>query len=50
MTKFNKQITQALGYYVYALIDPFTKKIFYVGKGAGNNRAFDHLKASKNDY
>lgn len=49
MTKFNKQITQALGYYVYALIDPFNKKIFYVGKASGNNRAFDHFKASKNE-
>lgn len=47
MTKFDKQITQALGFYVYALIDPFNNNIFYVGKGSGNNRAFDHLKASK---
>jgi hypothetical protein len=46
MTKFDKQITQALGFYVYALIDPFNNNIFYVGKGSGNNRAFDHLKAS----
>ena len=49
MTKFDKQITQALGYYVYALIDPFNNKIFYVGKGSGNNRAFDHLKATKTE-
>lgn len=49
MTKFNQQITQALGYYVYALIDPFNKKIFYVGKASANNRAFDHFKASKKE-
>lgn len=49
MTKFDKQITKALGYYVYALIDPFKNEIFYVGKGSENNRAFDHLKGSKGE-
>ena len=47
MEKFDIKIKKALGHYVYALIDPFTDKIFYVGKASGNNRAFDHLKSSK---
>lgn len=46
MEKFEQKIKKALGYYVYALIDPFTDKIFYVGKASGNNRVFDHLKST----
>ncbi|MDH0450858.1 hypothetical protein [Shewanella sp. GD04112] len=42
--KFSQRVKEHLGFYVYALIDPFTGKIFYVGKASGNNRAFDHLK------
>jgi hypothetical protein len=51
MKNFNKKIQEALGHYVYALIDPFDNIIFYVGKADSNNRAFDHLKESskKND-
>jgi hypothetical protein len=47
LDKFDQQIKKALGHYVYALIDPFTDKIFYVGKASGNNRVFNHLKSSK---
>ncbi len=47
MEKFDLKTKKALGHYVYALIDPFTDKIFYVGKASGNNRVFDHLKSSK---
>ena len=47
--KFSKKLLEHLGYYVYALIDPFDKKIFYVGKASGNNRAFNHLKKSKQE-
>lgn len=49
MNTFDLKIKKALGHYVYALIDPFTDKIFYVGKASGNNRAFDHLKKTKLD-
>jgi hypothetical protein len=49
MKKFSFKTTQALGHYVYALVDPFTKEIFYVGKASSNNRAFDHLKPSKEE-
>ncbi|WCL50779.1 LEM-3-like GIY-YIG domain-containing protein [Leptospira sp. GIMC2001] len=47
MKKFNKKIQEALGYYVYGLIDPFTKRIFYIGKGGKNSRPHEHLKPSK---
>jgi len=47
MDKFDIKVKKALGNYVYALIDPFSDKIFYVGKASGNNRVFDHLKSAK---
>jgi hypothetical protein len=37
---------EKLGYYVYALIDPRTKKVFYIGKGKGS-RIYAHLEASE---
>lgn len=49
MLKFNKNVQKALGFYVYALIDPFSEQIFYVGKASSNNRAFDHLKSSSSE-
>ena len=43
----NKKLSQPslekIEAYVYALVDPRNGKIFYVGKGNANNRAFDHL-------
>jgi hypothetical protein len=38
-------IAQALGFYVYAYIDPRDESIFYIGKGLGS-RATAHLKDS----
>lgn len=49
MKGFSKLTQKALGYYVYGLVDPYTGKIFYVGKASANNRAFDHLKSSSKE-
>ena len=45
--KFNAKVLEKLGYYVYALIDPFDNKIFYVGQGT-NNRVFEHFSEAEN--
>ena len=34
--EFRQKVKEALGYYVYALVDPRDWKIFYIGKGKGN--------------
>ena len=40
---FDNLTASKLGYYVYALVNPLTSKVFYIGKGY-NNRVFAHVK------
>jgi uncharacterized protein len=49
MMNFSAMTKQHLGHYVYGLVDPINKAIFYVGKASANNRAFDHLKATADE-
>lgn len=44
--KLSQSTIEKLNYYVYALIDPRTNKVFYVGKGKGN-RIYAHVEASE---
>ena len=46
--KFSHKVKEALGYYVYALVDPRNSKIFYIGKGK-ENRVFQHAKCVLED-
>lgn len=49
MEGFSPLAQEALGDYVYLLINPLDDKIFYVGKGK-YNRVFDHAKATPLDW
>ena len=42
ITEFPQSVIERIQFYVYALSDPRTKKVFYIGKGAGN-RVFAHV-------
>lgn len=44
---FDRKTCVQLKNYVYVLIDPEAKEIFYIGKGQGN-RVFDHLNCALN--
>ncbi len=42
---FPHEIKERIGYYVYSLSDPYSKKPFYIGKGIGD-RVFTHAVAA----
>lgn len=42
LTEISPDTANALGFYVYAYIDPRDESVFYIGKGVGS-RATDHL-------
>lgn len=41
MNSFTQEVIDHLEYYVYALVNPDDKTIFYIGKG-NKNRVFSH--------
>jgi hypothetical protein len=45
---FSPETQDLIGYYVYALVDPRNRNIFYIGKGQCN-RVFDHVKNANNN-
>ena len=45
--KFDDVAAKKIGFYVYALADPRTNKVFYVGKGK-KNRWYDHIDSANN--
>lgn len=45
---FKESVKESLRYYVYALVDPRNKRIFYVGKGCGD-RVFQHAEDALNE-
>jgi hypothetical protein len=45
--KLTIRAREAIGYYVYCLVDPRDSKVFYVGKGKGD-RVFSHVLRSEN--
>ncbi|HSH30739.1 MAG TPA: GIY-YIG nuclease family protein [Thiohalobacter sp.] len=47
--KFSKTTKERLQFYVYGLVDPRDRTIFYVGKASANDRAFNHLKATASE-
>lgn len=46
---FSQSSKEQIEAYVYALVDPRNRRIFYIGKGRANNRAFSHLAPSGSD-
>lgn len=47
--RFSPRVAEALGRYVYRLVDPRTEETFYVGRGVGN-RVFDHMEEAQDAF
>lgn len=43
--KFSDETCKQLNHYVYALVDPKDRHVFYIGRGQGN-RVFDHVESA----
>lgn len=43
--KFDDVAAKKIKFYIYALVDPRTNKVFYVGKGK-KNRWYDHIDSA----
>ncbi|MEL6978328.1 MAG: hypothetical protein AAGM38_06590 [Pseudomonadota bacterium] len=46
--RFSSRVAEALGFYVYRLVDPRNDETFYVGRGVGN-RVFDHMEEAERE-
>ncbi|MBQ0045980.1 MAG: endonuclease [Prevotellaceae bacterium] len=46
--EFKQSVKEALNYYVYALVNPISHMIFYIGKGKGD-RVFQHAEDALNE-
>lgn len=46
VTEFDPKVCETIGVYVYALRDPASGEVFYVGKGVGN-RCFAHVEEAR---
>lgn len=46
ITEFDPKVCEILGVYVYALRDPTSGEVFYLGKGRGN-RCFAHIEEAR---
>jgi len=44
---FDEITSSKLGFYVYALVNPISGKVFYIGKGIAN-RVFAHVEEVQN--
>lgn len=49
LPQFSQKVKEELGYYVYCLVDPRDRKIFYIGKGCGD-RVYAHACNALEDY
>lgn len=49
LTSFRENVIEQVDYYVYLMVDPRDKTIFYVGKGCGNRVSQHEFDARAKD-